>query len=562
MPPSTSTLLQTSSLSPPPPTHRTVLVPTSSLSQPGSSSSSNGPPPPAYSSQLVLPPSSSSQEAEDEEPPSSYEPSQSEEEDPAFDLFQQLLTQQAHPPTPPLPSSSQPTAPPPPTDSSPFAQALDEAYLRYLQAIDAIADKYKDYTNENDEVVEVDFQAIVEGMVDGLREDVAEEELVEPREGEEEAEVGEGEGEEQEKRELEVVLTQRRGKGGWRGNSKKKEGELFREDGNPTWCWVEPNTSFSSELITSLLQNGASLTPSLQSASHVLLSLPTSSSSLSTLQRSILEKKLPAQWIVSFDWVKDSLTTGVMLREVGYEVRWQQEELDRKGKGREVLLGGGERSGRGKGVSSTAPGRMRRDEFDESRRTGESSVKLDPEHTCFQIRTPTTTTIRCDAQSRSNFGSSTPHQRSRFLVQNSSTVISIQRSSTATFLPLPFETYLLLQNHTRSSPSPRSPYPTTSKSPPPNLLGLQNQPNLHLVTLPLRIDATATTTSSETKTRPPLGFIICVNFESDETSNRGEGRSTVDETISPSRSGSRNVETEQGAKSFELDKGCAACWRT
>lgn len=55
-------------------------------------------------------------------------------------------------------------------------------------------------------------------------------------------------------------------------------------------------------------------------------------------------------------------------------MRWQQEELDRKGKGREVLLGGGERSGRGKGVSSTAPGRMRRDEFDESRRTGESSV--------------------------------------------------------------------------------------------------------------------------------------------------------------------------------------------
>jgi len=70
---------------------------------------------------------------------------------------------------------------------------------------------------------------------------------------------------------------------------------------------------------------------------------------------------------VSFDWVRDCLTTGVRLREVGYEVRWTgNAAVDRKGKGRERELSGSEgRSGIGigrQGVSSTAPGRMKRDD--------------------------------------------------------------------------------------------------------------------------------------------------------------------------------------------------------
>jgi len=73
---------------------------------------------------------------------------------------------------------------------------------------------------------------MVEGMVDGLREDVVEEPLegaATAGEEEEEAEVGEGESEEEEKREVEqVLLTQRQKEGAFVG---KKKDRLFREDG-------------------------------------------------------------------------------------------------------------------------------------------------------------------------------------------------------------------------------------------------------------------------------------------------------------------------------------------
>jgi len=80
--------------------------------------------------------------------------------------------------------------------------------------------------------VEVEFADMVEGMVDGLREDVVEELVGAAAEGEEdEAEVGEGEGEEEEKREVEQVLLTQRQKG-W-GGERRKGGEerLFRKDG-------------------------------------------------------------------------------------------------------------------------------------------------------------------------------------------------------------------------------------------------------------------------------------------------------------------------------------------
>ena len=179
---------------------RVLVPPTSSLSQhpPSSSSSSTVPHSTATGSSSRLGPRSSTPTLGSET--SSYQPTQATlvDQTDSYDRFPPDELTSSSSTSRSSSSSSLPAAPPPPLPSpppaapSPFEQALDQAYTRYIAAIDAIAAKYAHSSDadEDAEEVEVCFDDLVVGMVQGLDADVTDEP---GQTGEDEAEVGEGE---------------------------------------------------------------------------------------------------------------------------------------------------------------------------------------------------------------------------------------------------------------------------------------------------------------------------------------------------------------------------------